>query len=132
MKHSGLKDQKIFRLARREKARYEGGKVHEKLVVEGKTANLKHTFYHTPYRDIFHYLEKFNSYTTLAAQTLHEKGKKFNPLQLLRPGFDFTKIYIIRLGILDGFQGFIWAFLSSLYPVVKYLKLWDLNRKKRN
>lgn len=61
---------------------------------------------------------------------MHERGKKFNPLQLLRPPFEFFKIYILRLAVLDGIQGFMWALFSSLYPAVKYAKLWELNKNK--
>ena len=41
MLHGGLKKEHILRLVRTEKARYEGGLVHEKLCVQGPTARLK-------------------------------------------------------------------------------------------
>jgi hypothetical protein len=85
---------------------------------------------HNTYTSIQQYFDKFNRYTSLAALTMSEKGKKFNPVQLLRQPFEFAKIYILKLGFLDGLQGFLWALFSSFYPVVKYAKLWDINRKK--
>jgi glycosyltransferase involved in cell wall biosynthesis len=129
MKWGSLRKDYKLRLARRAAASYEGGKVHEVLSVQGVTPKLKNALNHTPYRDIRHYFEKFNNYTSLGAESMHEKGKKFNPLQMLRPFWEFPRIYIIRLGFLDGYQGFLWAAFSSFYPFVKYAKLWELNKK---
>lgn len=128
MRYSGLQEDLKFRLCMRETSRYEGGLVHEELKVDGPVSKLKNPLTHIPYRDLDQYLQKFNFYTTLAARTLYSKGKRFNPLQMLRPPFDFFKIYFIRLGFLDGFQGFLWAFYSALYPFTKYIKLWYLNK----
>ncbi len=125
MRHSGLANHFKERLALRQSARYEGGLVHERMVVQdGKTERLENPFMHRPYRDIEHYFDKFNAYTTLGAKSLYEEGRKFNALNLLRAPLDFFKIYILKLGFLDGLQGFLWALFSSFYPTVKYAKLW--------
>jgi len=129
MKHAFKEDYKL-RLSRREGASYQGGFVHEVLTPPpGEIGKLKNYILHTPYRNIAHYFEKFNNYTTLGARGMHEKGKKFNPLQLFRPPLEFFKIYFLRLACLDGIQGFMWAAFSSFYPMVKYAKLWELNKK---
>lgn len=131
MKHSGLYGQKRFRLARRAGAKYVGGKVHETLFVDGPTGALEHAITHRPYKTIKQYFDKFNKYTSLAAQSMYENGKKFSYFQLLRPGVDFFKIYFLRLGFLDGTEGFLWAYFSAQYPLVKYAKLWNLQKTKK-
>lgn len=130
MQHGGLKEEHILRLVRTQKARYEGGLVHEKLCVQGQTARLKNVFMHYSYNDIETYFEKFNKYTTLAAQTLHAKGKKrcFAAVLFIIP-FEFLRRYILKLGFLDGIRGFIWASFSAFYIFVKYMKLWLLNTR---
>lgn len=130
MKHSGVNNEKILRLVKTDKAKYTGGKVHEVLTVEGTTSELTHQFMHNTYTSIKQYFEKFNRYTTLAAQTMAERNKKFNPLQLFRPPLEFFKIYILKLACLDGIQGFLWALFSSMYPSVKYAKLWEIYKNK--
>lgn len=132
MKHSGIASEARLRLVKTAKAKYVGGFVHEELVVEGKTATLKNTFMHNTYTSIEQYFEKFNRYSTLAALTMQQKHKKFSIVHLLRAPFEFIKIYILRLGFLDGFQGFLWALFNAWYKVVKYTKLWDLNRADKN
>jgi len=92
---------------------------------------LKGYFYHTPYTSIEQYFEKFNRYTTLGAQKLFESGKKFKFFNLFRQPLDFAKIYFLRRGFMDGMQGFLWAWLSSTYPTVKYAKLWFLEYKNK-
>jgi hypothetical protein len=39
-------------------------------------------------------------------------------------------MYFIKLGFLDGLQGFILAVFSSAYVFTKYSKFWELTRKE--
>lgn len=133
MRHSGIKAEHILRLVRTEKAEFKGGLVHEKLHVDGKTARLKNVFVHHPYDSIESYFDKFNKYTTLAAQTLFEKGKKVCLLRvLLTVPFEFARRYVLKAGFLDGIRGLIWASFSCFYVFVKYMKLWYLWDRKKN
>lgn len=130
MQHGGLKKEHILRLVRTQKARYEGGLVHERLCVQGRTGRLKNVFMHYSYNDIETYFEKFNKYTTLAAQTMYEKGKKrsFAAVLFIIP-LEFLRRYVLKLGFLDGIRGFIWASFSTFYIFVKYMKLWLLHTR---
>ena len=132
MKHCGVRKEQILRLVKTKQAKYVGGLVHEKLVVQGNTSVLKNIFMHNTYTSIEQYFNKFNHYTSLAALTLHQNNKKFYLFSLLREPFEFIKMYFLKLGFLDGFQGFLFSLFSSWYKVVKYTKLWDLNRQKAN
>lgn len=133
MRHSGMKAEHILRLVRTQKAEFRGGLVHEKLHVEGKTARLKNVFVHHPYNSIESYFDKFNKYTTLAAQTMFEKGKKVCIVRvLLTVPFEFARRYILKAGFLDGMRGLIWASFSCFYVFVKYMKLWYLWQRKKN
>ncbi|MBR4682558.1 MAG: glycosyltransferase family 2 protein [Elusimicrobiaceae bacterium] len=137
MYHGDIGKEYILRLVRTQKAKFEGGKVHERLVVSGMTKKLKHVFVHTPYADLENYFTKFNSYTTLAAQTLYEQkspdGKP--PFLMIRATLSvltgFIKRYIVKGGMLDGMRGLIWAVLSAFYTFVKYTKLWYLFEKNQ-
>jgi glycosyltransferase involved in cell wall biosynthesis len=109
-------------------------RVHEKVLVEGKTVHLYSPMLHYSYNSLHQYFEKFNKYTTQAAEQLFEKGKK-RSLFLTIIGFPlyFFKNYILNRNFLNGWQGFLWALFSSWYPVVKYAKLWALwNKNNRS
>jgi hypothetical protein len=77
------------------------------------------------------YLEKFNRYTTLIAEEKYYAGKRFNVLQVLRLPWEFFMRYILKLGFLDGWHGFVYALLASFYVLFKFLKLWDVQRKNK-
>ena len=129
MKHSGLKNDIILRLVRRENAKFTGGLVHEKLEVSGNVSRIsKGHIQHYSYSSIHNYFEKFNKYTSLGAKKKAESGRKPNLfISFMRIPFDFFRRYILQLGILDGAQGFIWCAFSAFYPFVKYMKWWEIN-----
>lgn len=132
MKHSGLNKEYHLRLVRKDKSRYEGGLVHEGLKVDGPVGRLRFPIRHFSYESIDAYFRKFNKYTTLAAQQMHKNGRRFSFLfVLVTIPFEFLKRYALKLGILDGMRGFLWASFSSFYVFVKYMKLWSLEQKDR-
>ena len=130
MKHSGLNKEYHLRLVRKDAAHYEGGLVHEGLKVNGSVGQLKGHILHYSYDSIEAYFNKFNKYTTLAARQMYKNGRRFSLLfVLITLPFEFFKRYILKLGLLDGMRGFIWAAFSSFYVFVKYMKLWALRQK---
>lgn len=133
IKHSGWYPGNVTRLFNRNKAHFSSSEVHEHLVVEGETGKLNNDLEHYTDPNIHHYFEKFNRYTTLAAEELNHKNRRarFSDI-LIRPIFFFIKMYIFRRGFLDGIQGFILAVFSSTYVFTKYCKLWELNNKAGN
>ena len=131
IKHSGWYPGRVTRLFNKNLASFDSQSVHENLVVNGKTGQLNSNIEHYTDPSISHYFEKFNNYTTLAANDLKEKGKVFHLSDLIiRPIAIFIKMYFIKFGFLDGIQGFILAIFSSGYVFTKYSKFWELTRKE--
>ncbi len=127
IKHSGWYPGRVTRLFNQQKAYFNNKDVHENLHIEGETGKLNADLEHYTDPSISHYFFKFNNYTTLAADELLKKGKKFSVSDILiRPIFIFIKMYFIKRGFLDGLQGFILAVFSSAYVFTKYSKLWEL------
>ncbi len=135
IKHSGWYPGRVNRLFDKNKVDFKDKEVHESLQFEGKVGRLENDLEHFTDPSIEHYFKKFNEYTTLAAKQLFKENKKIRMIDvLLRPPFLFLKMYIIKLGFLDGFRGFILAVFSSAYVFTKYCKLWELktNMEKTN
>lgn len=131
IKHSGWYPGRVTRLFNKHKCRFSKTEVHEYLVVDGTTGELKGDLDHHTDPDIFHYLEKLNNYTSLAAVELNKKKKNVTLSDiLLRPIFIFLKMYVFKRGFLDGIQGLILAVFSSAYVFTKYTKFWELKRKQ--
>lgn len=126
IKHCGWYPSRVVRLFRRGSGTFSEHKVHEQLLINGTERELKSDLLHFTDPNLSHYFEKFNRYTSLAAEELTVQGQRFHHSQLLiRPPWVFFKMYVIRLGFLDGIQGLILCVLSACYVFTKYAKLWE-------
>jgi len=136
IKHSGWYPGRVARLFHKQRAHFNSASVHEGLVINGSVGELRNDLLHFTDPTIYRYFEKYNRYTTLAADELHSKGRHFHLADVLvRPVWQFIRMYIIRLGFLDGVQGLLLALFSSSYVFTKYAKLWEkesihINRKQ--
>lgn len=120
-----------LRLFNKQYGNFDDARVHEKVKITGEIKHLNSVILHYSYKDLKHYFEKFNRYTSIGAIKLKEKGKS-RSLLLSFAGFPvyFIKHYLFYGNILNGSAGFIWSYLNAWYHVVKYLKLHELNAKK--
>ncbi|KPH12280.1 glycosyltransferase family 2 protein [Chryseobacterium sp. ERMR1:04] len=123
--YSGTQTDKNFRLFRKSKSRYiSDKKVHETLKVEGTIGELKNKLLHFSVNDYESYKKKMIHYGVLKGQELSAKGKQFNLLtQYSKTLFKFFKAYILRLGILDGKEGYQLSYLQSLSVFKTYESL---------
>lgn len=132
IKHSGWYPGWVTRLFNKNFVSFSENDVHEHLMVNGEKGKLNNDLEHFTDPTISHYFQKYNNYTTLAAEEMYRKGKNFSLLDVtLRPFIIFIKMYILKAGFLDGLQGFILAAFSSAYVFTKYSKLWELKRKEK-
>lgn len=121
-----------IRLYRRDKGRWEGG-LHAKVAVDGKVGVLKNQYLHYTYRDISDQIQTIDRYSKIAAEDMAQSGEKFSLFKLLfHPPFRFIKEYIFKLGFLDGLPGFIIIVSTMFYVFIKYAKLWELKREKKD
>lgn len=128
LRHGGLGGERHLRLFRRAAGRFVGGSLHEGIEVTGAIRRTRGAIVHRPYRDLDEYLDKMTVYTTNAARKRREAGRRFTVLHHLLPCWEFFRRTVLRLGILDGTPGIVWAGLSAFHTWVKYLKLRELER----
>ncbi|OGR91461.1 MAG: hypothetical protein A2V88_06645 [Elusimicrobia bacterium RBG_16_66_12] len=131
LRWGGLGSESHLRLFRRRESRFAGGALHEGVVVEGPIGRLKGVIAHEPYRDISDYLSKLDRYTTLAAQKRFAAGERFAALHHLILPWEFFARAVLKLGLLDGYPGMVWAGLSACHSWLKYAKLRGLERSAR-
>lgn len=133
IKHSGWYPSRVIRLFNKHKVMFNENEVHESLTGYSTVGQLRNDLLHFTDKNIHHYYDKFNRYTTLAANELFAKQKRVALSDLLfRPLFLFIKMYILRLGFLDGIEGLMLAIFSSNYVFTKYCKLRELNNKRKD
>lgn len=130
MRWGGLGHESHIRLFRRDKARFTGGPLHESLLIDGPVSSFKNRIVHEPYKDISDYLSKLDRYTTLAAQKRLDAGRRSSVFHHLILPWEFFSRAFLKLGVLDGHQGLIWAGLAAFHSWLKYVKLNLMQREK--
>jgi len=121
-----------LRLFNKKFGNFNANAVHEGVKLSGATAVCKNHIVHYSYRSIHHYFEKFNAYTTVTAKSLHAKNRKGAAIHsILRLPVTFIKIYVLKGCFLDGYPGFVWSLFSSMYPAVKFIKLYELLQRDK-
>lgn len=121
-----------LRLYDRRHARWNDRHVHESVSVDGQVGRLRGELRHFAYRDLSHHLETIDRYTDLAARQMYEEGRRAGLVDLLlHPPFAFLRNYVLRRGVRDGFPGLIVSSLNSYYVMLKFAKLWELQRRIR-
>ncbi|MEE4202352.1 MAG: glycosyltransferase family 2 protein [Halieaceae bacterium] len=107
--------------------------VHETLEIPSpKIKVLKAPLVHYSWRDYVHLQEKHLQYAALIAEQKYQAGKRST---LAYAGFrfltDFTQQYLLRLGMLDGWRGFLMAMVLAQYAFNKYAGLVALQHIER-
>lgn len=118
-----------LRLFDRRYGQYRPQLVHESVALDGRVELLRERMYNYSYSSIADYFDKFNRYTSAAAQQGFAEGKRHGVVGavLLLP-ITFCQFYFGKGYICDGGIGAVWSLFSAFYPTVKYLKLWELNQ----
>ena len=130
IRHSGWYPDRKIRLFRADRARWEGDYVHESLVFSGTVARLEGPIHHFTYTGIADHLARINRFSDLGAQKLYAKGRKCRLIHLVGwPAGRFLRSYVLKLGFLDGFPGFVIAVLNGYSVFVRYAKLREIWKK---
>ena len=133
IKYTGCQRDKVIRLFRKSKCKYNGVKVHETIKANGPLGFFKHKLDHFSYRDFDHYMSKQKLYAKIQAQELYEKCQKVTLYHLfVKPAITFIIHYVIRLGFLDGYSGFLISKIRAYRVLDRYMNLWYLNNKRNH
>lgn len=130
IRYSGFQNDAVVRVFKKSKCDFGNNLVHEKINVTGTTKLLKNSSDHYSYKTFDSYNEKLTHYSKLQATALYRQQVRPKLYHfLLRPFWRLIHQYIIKLGFLDGKEGFILAYLSAFAVFKRYLFLWTMYRK---
>ncbi|PLX22765.1 MAG: glycosyltransferase family 2 protein [Marinilabiliales bacterium] len=133
IRHSGWYPDSQLRLWDKEKGKWDGNKIHEKvqLVSNSTISKLKGNLLHYSFYSIQQHIDQINKFSELKADQLFQKGKKTNGFKIIfSPLFKFIKHYIFNFGFLDGFYGFVICVNSAHSSFLKQVKLRQKNHAK--
>lgn len=129
IKHCGWWPDRIVRLVHKGRGGFDGRPVHEKWITRGKVKDLDVFIEHISFRNYSELVAKMENYSNLAARALFDKGVKVNPLAPPFHGFwMFIRTYLLELGMLDGFDGFVISVMNGGGSFLKYAKARELAR----
>lgn len=123
---------KEIRLFKKGHFEFNPEKFHQQIKIKGRTGTFKNYYLHFNHRSIYEWLEKMNHYTENDLKAALGKGAK-SPLwkMIFVPVYVFFLSYLIRLGFLEGFHGFLIAALLAYYSFIEKAKLWEARYKQR-
>ena len=127
IRHCGwYPDYRQPQLFNRHRFRYREDLVHEGFELDGRVGYLQGHVLQYPFLNLEQYLQKMRRYSTLMAEQMALRERRFHVHQLVtHPLFSFFKMYGLRQGFRDGMPGLILSLFYAYYTFVKYAKLWE-------
>ncbi len=125
-------DDRVLRLFRRDRGRYQEKHVHSRVELTGATGRCREGLLHYSYNTLDDYTRKAHRFSTGGALTEFEQGRRSGPCRMLAHAIGrFLKSYLVKRGFLDGTEGLIMAFMEADHAFLKHAKLWELGRTGR-
>jgi hypothetical protein len=122
----GWRGETVLRLFRREGAAFDDAPVHERVRVEGRLGRLDGVIEHHSYATWEVCERKLVDYARAGAERARRAGRRAGPLDVVvRPPLRFLRMYVLQLGVLDGFHGFLVCALAAAQVFLKYAVLWS-------
>ncbi|MDQ6964486.1 MAG: glycosyltransferase family 2 protein [Mariprofundales bacterium] len=124
--HSGwYPDYRQPQLFRRGAIRFdEEAEVHEEYTIDGRVGYLKCDIVQFPFKDIEQMVHKMQRYSTLGAAKCDRQGRRGGVVKgLLHGVWGFFRLYVLKMGFLDGRAGFIIALGNFEGTFYRYAKL---------
>jgi len=132
--HGGWYPDKKMRLWNKNQGRWGGQNPHDRVEMDEntKTMVINEDILHYSYYSVDQHIDQINKFSSIAAKEMSRRQKRVVLVfhLLIYPFLTFVRNYFFKLGILDGYSGFILAINGSFYKFQKYTKLFLL--KKNN
>lgn len=124
----------IVRLFLKDKITNGGESPHDKIIPnKGTTVDrLRGILYHDAHDTIEDRIASIHKHSTVAASAKYSKGKRSNPIRMyVKTGWKFVVEYILKMGIMDGYYGWIAAKTTAQYIYLRESKIIELQKKEK-
>ena len=131
IRHGTWYPDRKLRLFRKSLATWGGTNPHDLVVLNSPqpVQRLKGDILHYSYNSIEEHVRQNNRFSTISADALFKKGKKTSLVKVvIHPFWAFLLSYVLRLGFLDGFYGFVIAIHVAQLSFLKHAKLYQKYR----
>lgn len=132
IRHGGWWPDYVLRLFRRNAGYFTDSVVHERIVVQGEMGQLTSPLLHDAFVNLDEVLHKVNSYSSLGAKMLHQKGVQSSLSKaLFKALWTFIRTYWLKAAFLDGRQGLMLSISNAEGTYYKYVKLLELQSRQQ-
>lgn len=131
IRHAWYPDTKL-RLWDTRKGRWDDSIVHEKIVMDPDSTqkHLDGDLLHYSFYTLDGHLQQQKKFAAMSAKALFAAGKRASLRKIiLNPAFNFFKLFILKQGFRDGYEGYLISKISAFTVFMKYACLMDLQRK---
>jgi glycosyltransferase involved in cell wall biosynthesis len=116
-------DRKV-RLWHRGQAKWGGIDPHDTVIADGHVGKLNNDLLHYSMDNLNHRIHKMTIYSDIFTRRCLENNLRVNLFKLwLRPWWRFVRGYVLRLGFLDGWQGYVIARMITFETFLRYAKV---------
>lgn len=126
IRHSGWYPDRKMRLWDSRKGQWKGINPHDEYVLEkgSSSQHLDGDILHYSYNSIKDHIAQVNYFTDILSKASLQKGKKSSLFKIIfSPLFKFFRDYLFKLGMLDGYYGFVICVISAHATFLKYVKM---------
>lgn len=124
IRHGDWYPDRKARLWRRGSAQWGGVNPHDALIARGRVGELKSDLLHYSMDDLNHHVRKTMAYSDIfVRQRMKDGSRACNFEMWFRPWWRFVRGYFLRLGFLDGWQGYAIARMVALETFLRYAKI---------
>ncbi len=135
IRHGGWYPDRKLRLFHRDKFEWGGEHIHENVIQKQGNVSIERLsgdLLHYSYYNISQHIAQANHFTNMTAELAVEKGKRSSMLKIVfSPMIKFIRDYIIKLGFLDGYYGYVVCRISAQATFMKYSKIRQIKKAKK-
>jgi glycosyltransferase involved in cell wall biosynthesis len=133
IRHGEWYPDRKLRLWDSRKGKWGGVNPHDTFIMEpgSTTSYLRGNLLHYSFYTISQHVLQINKFTDISSKADFERGKRTNLLQIcLAPKWRFFHGYIIKLGFLDGYYGYVVSKISAHAKYLKYAKMLEIQKNE--
>lgn len=132
IRHGDWYPDRVQRLWRRGAAKWVAEEPHAHLETTGKVGRLRSDLQHFTNENIARHISKIAPYHAAFVKSQVAGGKSPGIFELAaRPWWRFLRAYFLRMGFLDGWQGFYIAQFNAFSTLTKYAMVLEVEQEQR-
>lgn len=134
IRHTAWYPDRKLRLWDSRKGKWAGMNPHDKFEMEpnAKTSHIKGDLLHYSYYTVDDHLKQIDHFTTISAKAMYDNNYKPSFIKkFISPVASFVRDYVLYMGFMEGYYGWVLSKNSARTTFLKYHKLSKLYKERK-